>query len=150
MTTNILIGVVLFLMLGLSVVLQIFRTRQSPLGRVVGILSNVNQNEKYIRNFSYHRSKGKLKAGAWKKNRDKVDFLPEELRLTLSRLFEMVEEVNGRIDAAIKYQSDSYMAGIDVSKLEAPLAKSKEQLQEWIQENMHNPAYLPKKRSLFR
>ena len=149
LSTSILIGVVLILMLGLSMALQIFRTQRAPLGRVVGILSNVINNEKFVENFSFHRSMGKLKANAWKKNKDKVNFLPQDILTGLSRLFEMVEEVNERIDAAIKYKSDSYMAGIDISKLREPLAKNKEQLQEWIQVNMHNPEYLPKKRSLF-
>jgi hypothetical protein len=150
LTTNILIGVALFLMLGLSIGLQILRTQRAPLGRAIGILANINRNERYVENFSFHRSIGKLKAGAWKKNKDKIDFLPQELRTTLSKLFEMVEEANERIEAAMKYKSDSYMAGIDISKLKEPLARSKEQLQEWIQANMRNPEYLPKKRSLFR
>jgi hypothetical protein len=147
--TNILIGVALVLMLGLSVVLQIVRTQRAPLGRVVGILSNIIKNEKFVENFSFHRSMGKLKAGAWKRNKNKINFLPQEILTSLSRLFEMVEDVNERIDAAIKYKSDSYMAGIDISKLKEPLAKNKEQLQEWVQANMNNPEYLPKKRSLF-
>ena len=129
LTTNILIGVALFLMLGLSVVLQILRTQRAPLGRVAGILSNVIKNEKFVENFSFHRSMGKLKAGAWKKNKDKINFLPQDMRTALSKLFEMVEEANERIAAAIKYKSDSYMAGIDISKLREPLARSKEQLQ---------------------
>ena len=149
LTMNILIGVALFLMLGLSVVFQILRTQRAPLRRVVGILSNVIKNEKFVENFSFHRSMGKLKAGAWKKNKDKINFLPQDMRTELSKLFEMVEEVNERIDAAIKYKSDSYMAGIDISKLKEPLARNKEQLQEWVQVNMSNPEYLPKKRSLF-
>ena len=148
--TNVLIGVALVLLLGLSVLLQIFRTQRAPLGRVVGILSSIMKNEKYVENFSFQRSIGKLKAGAWKKNKNKINFLPQEMLTSLSKLFEMVEEVNERIDAAIKFKSDSYMAGIDISKLKEPLARNKEQLQEWVQANMNNPEYLPKKRSLFR
>ena len=68
----------------------------------------------------------------------------------MSKCFDMIEEVNGRIDDAIKYKSDSYMAAIDISKLKEPIAMNKEQLQEWVQANMHNPEYLPKKKSLFR
>lgn len=137
-------------MLGLSIGLQLLRTRRSPLGRVIGILSNVRHNENLVENFSFHREIGRMKASAWQKNKERVEFLPQELRTTLSQLFELVEEVNESIDAARKYKSDSYMAAIDISKLKAPLDESKEQLMEWIQENMHNPEYLPKRRSLFR
>jgi hypothetical protein len=148
--TNVLIGVVLFFMLGLSIGLQIVRMRRAPLGRVVGILSNVKHNERLCENFSFHRGIGKMKASAWQKNKNRVDFLPQELRTRLSQLFEMVGEVNELIDAAIRHKSDSYMAAIDIDKLKPPLATCREQLQEWVYANMHNPDYLPKRRSLFR
>ena len=38
------------------------------------------------------------------------------------------------------------MAGIDIDKLKEPLTQSKEQLREWVQENMQNPEYMPQKR----
>lgn len=149
MIENILIGVALFLMLGLAIGLQMVRMRRAPLGRVVGILSNVKHNERLCENFSFHRSIGRLKAGAWHKNKNKVEFLPQGLMTVLSELFEMVDEVNERIDAAIKFKSDSYMAAIDISKLKTPLATCREQLQEWVYTNINNPEYLPKRRSLF-
>ena len=145
--SNIIIGIVIFLFLALNIYVKSRRTGKTPLGMVVGILTNVNHNEQMVENFSFHRGAGKLKTGAWQKNKDRVDFLPQELWMTLSKTFEMSEEANERIDAARKFKSDSYMAGIDVSKLKAPLAKSKQQLQEWLQANMQNPEYQPKKRS---
>lgn len=148
--TSILFGLVLFLLLVLSIGLQVLRTRRAPIGRVVGILANIKKNEKICENFSYHRSIGRLKAGAWERNKDKVPFLPGELRSDLARLFEMVAEVNENIDAAIKHKSDSYMAAIDIDKLKAPLSASRQRVQEWIFDNMNNPEYLPKRRSLFR
>ena len=150
LTTNILIGVAMVVLLGLSIGLQVVRTRRAPLGKVIGILSSVKYNAKFCENFSYHRSVGRLKAKAWEKNRHKVSFLPQSLIDDLTRLFEMVAEINARIDSAIKYQSDSYMAAIEIDKLKEPLAKCQEKLTEWVYENMNNPEYLPKKRSLFR
>ena len=148
--TSVLIGVAMVLLLGLSIGLQIVRTRRAPLGKVVGILSSVKYNMKLCEDFSYHRSIGRMKSKAWEKNRDKVYFLPQGLMNDLSKLFEMVDEVNERIDAAIRYKSDSYMAAIEIDKLKAPLANCQEKLTEWVYENMNNPEYLPKKRSLFR
>ena len=149
MIENVLIGLALFLMLGLAIFLQMFRMRRAPLGRVVSILSSVKHNERLCENFSFHRSIGRMKASAWQKNKDRVDFLPQELWTMLSELFELVGEVNEMIDAAIRHKSDSYMAAIDVDKLKMPLSTCREQLQEWVYENMHNPDYLPKRRSLF-
>jgi len=144
--TNIILVIVVILFLALNVFIRSRRAGGSPLGRVVGIFANLNHNEKLVENFGFHRSVEKLKTNAWKKNKDKVDFLPQELRMALSQVFEMSEEVNERIDAARKFKSDSYMAGIDVSKLKPPLAKCRQQLQEWFQENMQNPEFQPKRR----
>jgi len=148
--STILIGVALVLLLVLSVFLQALRTRRSPIGKVVGIASNLRHNEKLCNNFSYDRSIGRFKTSAWDKNRKSVDFLPEELLADLSKLFESIAEANGSIDAARKHGSDSYMSAVDVDKFKAPLASCKEQVQEWVYENMNNPDYLPKKRSILR
>jgi len=71
--STILIGVALVLLLVLSVFLQAFRTRRSPIGKVVGIASNLRHNEKLCNNFSYDRSIGRFKTAAWDKNRKSVD-----------------------------------------------------------------------------
>jgi len=143
---NVILGVLVVVALALNIFVKLRRSMRSPLGRVSLILVDVNRNEKLVENFGFHRGVGRMKTGAWKKNQDKVDFLPQELRMELSQLFDMVKDVNERIDAARNFKSDSYMAGIDVSKLKGPLAKSKQQLQEWLQENMQNPEYQPKRR----
>ena len=147
---NIIIGVVIFGALVLSMIVKWRRQMQAPLGRVALILADLNHDEKLVENFGFHRGAGRMRTGAWQKNKDRVDFLPQELRMMLAHTFEMSEEVNDRIDTAKKFKSDSYLAGIDVSKLKEPLAKSKQQLLEWLQANMQNPEYQPKRRrSLF-
>ena len=150
LSTSIVIGVVMILLLGLAIGIQVFRTRRAPLGKVVSILSSIKYNKRLCDNFSYHHTIGRLKAEAWEKNREKVVFLPGELMDELSELFEMVAEANAMIDAAGKFKMDSYMAAVDVDKLKGPLASCGEQLREWVYENMNNPEYLPKKRRLFR
>jgi hypothetical protein len=145
-TLNILLGILLLGALALNIYVKYRRSKKTPLGRVASILMDINHNEKFVDNFSYHRGFGKMKMSSWQKYKDKVDFLPQEMRMTLSQTFDMCEEVNERIDSARKFKSDSYMAGIDVSKLRTPLARSKEQLREWLQENLQNPEYQQKRR----
>lgn len=150
LASSVLIGLALFLLLGLSIGLQILRTRRSPLGHVVAILSNLKHNIRLCENFSFHYGIGRLKDGAWEKYRGKVGFLPEELQNNLSKVFDIVAEMNVNIDAAVRFKTDSYMAAIEIDKLQEPLVSCHEQLQEWVYANMNNPDYLPKKRSLFR
>jgi len=147
--TNIILGIVILLFLVLNIFVKSRKAKKTPLGRVVDIFSELNHNEKLVENFGFTPGVKKFKTGAWLGNSDKVDFLPQELWMMLSHVFEMSEEVNERINAARKFKSTSYMAGIDVDKLKAPLARSKQQLQEWLQANMQNPEYMPKRRGLF-
>ena len=146
---NIIVGVVILLLLVFNVFFRKGRAEKTPLGRVVSIFSDLSKNEKLVENFSFHRTVKKLRTGSWKRNGNKVEFLPQDLRMMLAQTFEMSEEVNERIEAARKFKSDSYMAGIDVSKLKEPLARSKQRLQYWLQENIQNPEYMPKRRGLF-
>ena len=148
--STVLFVIAMVLLAALAVGVQFFRTRRSPLGRVLRIFSNVKYDEKFCQDFNYSRSIGKFRTGAWEKTKEKVGFLPEDLRAELGRLFGIIADVNDRIEAAIHLKSNGYLAGIDVSKLQDPLAACREQLQKWISANMHNPEYLPKRRSLFR
>jgi len=150
LSSTILIGVAMVLLLGLSVVLQGFRTKRSPMGKVVGIASDVRHNEKLCNNISENRSIGRFKMAAWDKNKESVDFLPEELLAELSKLFETIAELSVSIDTARRLGSTGYVSTSDIEKLEAPLASCKDKLQEWVYANMNNPDYLPKKRSIFR
>jgi hypothetical protein len=132
--------------LALNVFVKYRRSKKTPLGNVASILIDINRNEKNLENFNYSQQAKKMKTGSWNSYKDKIDFLPQEIHMELGQTFEMCQEVNDRINAAKNYKSSSYMAGIDVSKLEVPLARCKEALQIWLQENMNNPEYQPKKR----
>jgi hypothetical protein len=133
-----------------SVGLQVFRTRLAPLGRVMQILSNVRYAEKLGKKSGYDRTVRKFRVSGWEKNKKKVPFLPEELRVELDGLFGKLADINVEIDRTMKFKSNAYMVSIDTNKLEQPLASGREKLQKWVQANMHNPAYLPRRISLFR
>ncbi|MCK4863695.1 MAG: hypothetical protein KAS25_05320 [Dehalococcoidales bacterium] len=150
LSSTIIIGVALVLLMVLSVFLQGFRTRRSPIGKVVGIASSVRHNENLCENHSENRSIGRFKTSAWDKHRESVDFLPEELRTELSNVFESITELNVTIDTSRRLGSTGYVSAADIERLKAPLASCKDKLQEWVYANMNNPEYLPKKRSIFR
>ena len=147
---NIILVIVIIIMLAANFYFRKRKTESTPLGMVISIFNELNYNQQLAENFSFHRGGGKFRTGSWKRGHDKIDFLPMELRNALSKVFEMTEDFNERIGAAMKFRSDSYLAGIDVDKLKAPLAQSRQELQEWLQENMQNPEYAPpKRRGLF-
>ena len=148
-TMNIILGIVIVIVLVANVYFRRRKMEKTPLGAVTFMLMELDSNYKLTESFSFHRGIQKFKTGSWNRNKDKVDFLPAELRNTVSKAFEMSEDVNERIDAARKYGSDSYMAGIAVDKLKGPIDKSRQELRAWLQENMDNPEYATKRRGLF-
>ena len=144
--------IMVVLMVGLLVANVYFGKRKAektPLGKVVSVLSDIRYNQKVIQTFSFHWRTKRLKVGGWRRNSAKIGFLPEELLISLDKVFDMVDDFNQRIDAARKSKSDSYMAGIDVDKLKEPFNKVADRLGEWVQANMSNPEYAPKRRGLF-
>ena len=140
------LGLVLLVALGLNIYIRMRRQFKSPLGKAALIAMDMNRSYRSIELLGQTRGVPKLKTGNWRKNKDKVDFLPHEIRMELGQVFEMLEEANNSLAAARQFKSDSYVAGIDVSKLKEPLEEARANLQAWIQENMHNPEYQPKKR----
>lgn len=145
----ILIIVILVLALVLALGLQFWRVGRSPMGKVVRITNNIKFDEKLSREFGYTRVR-KFKTGAWLKNKEDVSFLPEDLLIDLDELFYQLDETNYRIDSAMKFKSNSYLISIDADRLAEPLKECRDRLQAWITENMNNPEYLPRKRSIFR
>ena len=65
-------------------------------------------------------------------NRNKLDFLDKALQTNISDAFMMAEDYNHQIDEARKYKSTSYMANINIDKLNGLLAKCQEGLEQWL------------------
>lgn len=149
-TTTLLFVAVLVLLLVLGLGIQFARTRRAPLGRVVGILEAVKHNEAQCRRLGQSYPISRLRDGAWTRHRDRVKFLPEGLHAELDRLFEDIAAANQNYDTARRLGSDSYIETDRFTRLAAPLASCREQLQSWVEANMYNPAYLPRKYTLFR
>jgi hypothetical protein len=146
----IILGVALFLMLILSMVIQAWRTRRAPMGRVLGIASDLRYNRKLCEKISGGGPVARFKTANWDKHNQRIDFIPEELRDELAKLFESIEEINSTIDASRTHGSRSYMGSISIDRMLEMILPLQEQIQNWVYENMNNPEYLPKKRGLLR
>ena len=146
----IILGVALFLMFVLSMLIQGWRTRRSPMGRVVGIAADLRYNRKLCEKIDSGGNVARFKTGNWDKNRLKVEYIPEELRADLAKLFEAINEINGTVDASTMHGSKSYMGAMNIDTLLAMILPCQEKIQEWVYENMNNPEFLPKKRGFMR
>jgi hypothetical protein len=144
----ILIAVIFLFMLG-SIFLRRRSMEKTEMGKVVTLLSEINQNLKIIDDFSFTLQVKKFQTASWLRNRDKLDFLDERLKKTLVRAFAMAEECNLQIDAAKKYKSSSYLASIEVDRLRESMTNSQHELGEWLSENKDRQELQPKRPGLF-
>ena len=121
------------------VVINVFFRKQQEQKRqqqaVRGLLSEIDYNQKLMEVFLFNWQAKKFKAGAWKRNKDKMDYIDQSLRNILAGAYAIAEEFNGEIGAARKHKSPGYLAGIQVDRLKEPLARSKQGLKEWLELN---------------
>ena len=121
------------------VVINIFFRKQQEQKRqqqaVRGLLSEIDYNQKLMEAFLFNWQAKKFKAGAWKRNKDKMDYIDQSLRNILAGAYAIAEEFNAEIGAAKKHKSPGYLAGIQVDRLKEPLARSKQGLEEWLELN---------------
>jgi len=122
------------------VVISIFMRKRKTEGSdtevASSLLIDINENLKQVGSFEYQKRPKIFRAGSWQRNSAKLGFLEPELMADLTNVFSMIESVNEQIVRAKKEKSDIYLSGIDVHRLEEPLSRSRDGLQEWLKTHM--------------
>ena len=136
---NILIILGIAFLIGINLFIKSRHQARTPAEIVLGLLSEINHNQKLVADFQFHLNVKKFKTDSWKVYKTKVDFLGQSLLTTLDTAFSMAENFNHDIDTAKKYKSASYLAVISIDKLKELLAQSKQGLEEWLQANVEKP-----------
>ena len=127
----------IIILIVLSFVMRRRRPAEKTDTEIAGSLFlDANENLKLAESFSFQRRPKKFRTGSWQRNSEKVDFLDASLRSSLADAFGLAEDFNQEIEAAKKYKSTIYLSGVDVHKLEEPLTKSKQGLEEWLKANI--------------
>ena len=131
------------------ILLQFFLRRRKPklANREIvrDLLSEVRLNHALAKDFHLQQRLRKFEMTSWEKYKSKLDFLDQSLQTALAGAFMMADDFNRQIEAFKKYQSAGYMATIGVDKIEKPLAKSQEGLEQWllttVEEKEPSPKY---------
>ena len=129
----------------LVIIVQFFLRRRpkpekTPREIVLGLLGEVERNLNLLESFSAKPRMSKFLVASWLRNKDRVDFLSQELQRTLSNAFMMAEDFNRQMEAAKTQKASIYMATIEVDKLRGPLTRSKEGLEKWLVDNVGTKA----------
>ena len=122
------------------VVFALFMKRRKTEGTntdvVSSLLVDVRENLGVVESSGYQKKPKKFRVGSWQRNNAKLGFLGPDLQSDLEEAFGLAENFNQQIDMYKKQKSDIYLSGIDVHKMEEPLTKSRDGLQEWLKANM--------------
>ena len=105
------------------------RTQQAI---IQSLLLEVRVNQALVDTY-YQRDKPKMfEVTSWQMYKNKLDFLSQSLQGTLSDAYMIIEDYNQQIKAAKRFKSTSYMVSVDINKLQEPLNKSREGLEQWL------------------
>lgn len=114
-----------------NVLMRKQQEQKRRLGVVKSLLAEIDHNQKLLEAFLLQWQYKKFKTGHWQRNKDKLDYIDQGLRTTLTGTYGIVEGFNKEIETAKKQKSSSYLAGIKMDRLREPLAKSRQGLEEW-------------------
>ena len=109
---------------------------KTPQDIASSLLMDVVANQRALEKFETQKRPKKLKLGSWQRNSEKIDFLEPSLRSTLAEAFRQIEDFNLRVESAKMYKSTSYLFGVNIERLDGPLTKSREGLEEWLRANI--------------
>jgi len=146
---NIVPLLLVFVFLAVNILLKRRKGEKTPGEIATSLLSEVTYNQNLMESFNLQWQAKKFKMGSWNRNKAKLNFLDQSLQHILTDTFSIAEDFNREIDAAKKYKSSSYLANISVDRLRTPLAKSKEGLEEHLQDDMGKKEMPPRRRGLF-
>ncbi len=128
----------ILVIVGLILLQFLFRKRRQKTTHrdiVQSLLSEVRANQALVKAFGHFKNPKKFEIIGWRVDKNKVDFLDQSVRVALSDAFTMAEDFNQQIQAAKKYKSASHTVTLNVEKLEEPLAKSRQGLEQWLLAN---------------
>ena len=136
------------------ILLQIFlRRRRSPDQSnryiVEGLMSEIRVNLRLAEVLSEGEQIKRFITTSWKINRNKLDFLEQQVHSALTDAFTIAEDFNQQVAASKKYKSNSYIASIDVEKLKTKLNSSKEGLEQWFLNTTGSKEPPPKSPGMF-
>jgi hypothetical protein len=122
----------------LMVVLFIFRrggnrgSLASSKYAVHGILVDIKINLELIEFLIDGEQIKSFSTAGWNLHKSDIGFLGQGLQSILSVTFQLCEEYNSQVAGIKQFQTENYVAGIDLVKLKDMLKKSRSGLESWL------------------
>jgi len=116
----------------------------------MGILSDVSDNIKIMESrIANPQLKTKFELANWRRFKDKVGFLDDEVITSLDEAFALAGEFNAGTNSIRNNKTLAAVQDMQLDKLKEPLSKSKAGLSDWLRANYQTEMQNSKKRGIF-
>jgi len=142
---------IIYIALILILIFTLTRTRKRSTPRLqsaIGMIADINENFKILETRRINpQSPKKFKTGAWKAYQDRLDYFESETLTALKETYNLINEMNERIEIARRSQNLSTLQDLPLDKLKEPMSKSREGMVKWLRANLQ--AETQTRRNLF-
>jgi hypothetical protein len=122
------------------IIVQIFLTRRRKGGRseegmVQSLILEVRLNQAIVETYDRREKPKAFTVTSYQLYKNKLDFLNSPLQNSLADAYMLIDDFNQQIKAMKNYKSSGYLITFDIHRLDEPLRKSREGLEQWLQIN---------------
>jgi len=100
------------------------------------LLGEVNIAQALVDNFGVRPVPLPFQTGTWFANRERLQFLGENLRKDLGTTFGVAQDFNQRLKVAKKGKPAAVKVELAIEKIRGPLERSKKGLEDWLLANV--------------
>jgi len=103
---------------------------------VHALLSDIRVNLRLVEILMDGEQIKRFAINGWKINREKIEFLNQNLQSALTESFDIAQDYNDQVATTKQFKTTNYVANIDTVKLKDRLQKCKSALEDWLMTNV--------------
>lgn len=127
---------VILTIVGLIAIQFFLRRKDAPASSqqhiVQALLSDIRIDLRLVEVLMEGEQIKRFAINGWKTNRDKIDFLKQNLQSALTDAFVIAQDYNNQVATTKQFQTSNYVASIDTVKLKDRLVRCRSELEDWL------------------
>lgn len=130
-------GILPIAVIVILIIVQIFLMRRRKGGRsqegmIQSLILEVRLNQALVDSYDQREKPKAFITTSYTLYKNKLDFLRSETQNLLADAYMLIEDFNQQIKAMKNYKSSGYLITFDIHRLDEPLRKSREGLEQWL------------------
>lgn len=130
-------GILPIAVIVILIIVQIFLMRRRKGGRsqegmIQSLIMEVRLNQALVDSYDQREKPKAFTTTSYTLYKNRLDFLRSEIQNSLADAYMLIEDFNQQIKAMKNYKSSGYLITFDIHRLDEPLRKSREGLEQWL------------------